>query len=143
MLKQLCQCHREWLWLSCTLCHEACVPLSTPCDTTGWSLHAQVLPVLGDGVGHSSCQRRKDCKGQHLSQSRQLNASKGNCVTGTTASDEQRSNRAAMSAQHQFEEAISARYQASERTTLPVSTDCSMTALPLPAERRKPHGSNN
>jgi len=32
--------------------------------------------------------------------------------------------------------------QASERTSLPVSTDCSMAAMPLPAERREPPGIN-
>ncbi len=41
-------------------------------------------------------------------QARWLNASKGNCVTGTIAYDEQSSNRAATSAQHVVEEAISA-----------------------------------
>jgi len=82
-----------------------CIPLSTPCDDTRSLLLAKVVPVLGDGVGHSSCQRRKDCKGQHLSQSRQLNVSKEKCVTGTTAYDELSSNRAAMSAQHPVEEA--------------------------------------
>ncbi len=142
MLKQLCQCQWVCLWLSCALCREIGIPPNTPRNATGWHLLARVVLVLGDGVGHSSCQRRKDCKGQHLSQSRQLNASKGKCMTGTTAYDELRSNRAACQLSIRLRKQKVQAHQASERTSLPVSADCSMAAMPLPAEHRKPQGFN-
>ena len=51
-------------------------------------------------------------------QARWLNASKGNCVTGTTAYDEQSSSRAAMSAQHLLEEAKCASIRAHQLASL-------------------------